>query len=40
MQTVRWMGAVLGLTVVGGVARAEVKDPLPDSLSLAIQSNG
>lgn len=35
MQTVRWIGAVLGLTVVGGVARAEVKDPLPDSLSLA-----
>lgn len=35
MQTVRWMGAVLGLTVVSGVAHAEVKDPLPDSLSLA-----
>jgi predicted porin len=34
MQTVRWVGAVLGLTVVGGIARADVKDPLPDSLSL------
>jgi predicted porin len=35
MQTVRWMGAALGLTLAGsGVALAEVKDPLPDSLSL------
>ena len=34
MQTVGRIGALLGLTAVVGVVHADVKDPLPDSLSL------